>query len=58
MINCLFFFLADCDHLTGPDVKLMRSSGKILQAAALGAGINKPYAKVIIGKETSVDCGF
>ena len=58
VINCLFFFWADCGHLTGSDVKLMRSSGKILQAAALGAGINKPHAKVIISKVTSVDCGF
>ena len=50
--------MADCGHLTGSDAKLMRSSGKILQAAALGAGIKKPYAKVIISKVTSVNCGF
>ena len=58
VINCVF--LTDCGHLTGSDVKLMRSSGKILQAAALGAGItiNKPYAKVVISKLTSVGCGF
>ena len=49
--------MADCGHLTGSDAKLMRSSGKILQAVALGAGIKKPYAKVIISKVT-VDCGF
>ena len=52
------FFLTDCGHVTGSDVKLMRSSGKILQAAALGAGINKTYADVIISKVTSLDCGF
>ena len=49
--------MTDCGHVTGSDVKLMRSSGKILQAAALGAGINKPYADVI-SKVTSLDCGF
>ena len=52
------FFLTDCGHVTGSDVKLMTSSGKILQAAALGAGINKPYADVIISKVTSLDCSF
>ncbi|XP_073239400.1 MMS19 nucleotide excision repair protein homolog isoform X2 [Porites lutea] len=35
----------DCGHLTGSDVKLMRSSGKILQAAALGA---EPACRIII----------
>lgn len=35
----------DCGHLTCSDVKLMRSSGKILQAAALGA---EPACRIII----------
>lgn len=39
ILNCITFFISDCGHLTGSDVKLMRQCGRILQAVALATGI-------------------
>ena len=39
ILNCITFFISDCGHLTGSDVKLMRQCGRILQAVALATGM-------------------
>ena len=39
ILNCITFFISDCGHLTGSDVKLMRQWGRILQAVALATGM-------------------